>query len=154
MATALQAASRITSPKRWSVFAGFYMFIVGVVVSLNLYSILSVFAEVISLPVTNASVAFAAPGLVFGAGTWWGIVERRDATLYRHGVIVGAVTALLTGLVWTTVFVAVWGVEMLVVPMTAFLVVLVLSIAILVGSLAGIPLMFARRQLDEGRSSN
>lgn len=150
MATALQAASRITSPKRWSVFVGFYMFIVGVVVSLNLYSILSVFAEVISLPVTNAGVVFAAPALVFGAGTWWGIVERQDATLYRHGVIVGAVTALLTGLVWTTVFVAVWGVEMLVVPMTAFLVVLVLSIATLVGGLAGIPLMFARHQLNEG----
>jgi hypothetical protein len=115
---------------------------------LNLHSILSVFAEVISLPVTNAGVVFASPALVFGAGTWWGIVERRDATLYRHGLIVGAATALLTGLVWTTVFVAVWGFEMLFVPMTAFLVVLVLSIAILGGSLAGLPLMFARHRLN------
>jgi len=150
MATALQADSGRTSTVAWSVVAGCYMFIVGAVVSLNLNSILSVFAEVISLEVANAGVVFASPALLFGAGTWWGIVERRDATSYRCGVIVGAVTALLTGLVWTTVFVAVWGFEMLMVPMTAFLVVLVLSIAVLVGGLAGLPLMFARHRLKRG----
>jgi len=149
MTTAFQEESNITSPMAWSVFAGFYMFIIALILSSGLDSILSVFAEVISLSVPNPGAVFAIPALVFGAGTWWRIVERRDASLYRHGVIVGVATALLTGLVWTTVFVAVWGFEMLIVPMNAFLIVLVLSIATLVGGLASLPLMFTRHRLNE-----
>ncbi|PHQ39070.1 hypothetical protein DJ69_08100 [Halorubrum persicum] len=149
MTTALQADAGSTSTMAWSIFTGIYMFIVGVTLSSNLYSILSVFAEVIGLHVTNFSIVFASPAFVFGAGAWWGVVERRDAGLYRHGVIVGGATALLTGLVWTIVFVAIWEVEMLIVPMNAFLIALVLCIAVLVGGLAGLPLMFVRHQVNE-----
>ena len=124
------------------------MFVIALILSSRLYSILSVFAEVIGLSVTNPGVVYAIPALAFGAVAWWTIVERRDASLYRHGVIVGVTAALLTGLVWTTVFVAVWGFEMLIVPMNAFLIVIVLSIAALVGGLASLPLMFVRHQLN------
>ena len=150
MTSALPVDSNIKSATVWAAFAGLYMFIIALILTSSLYSILSVFAEVISLSVTNLGVVFAIPALVFGAGIWWKIVERRDARLYRHGVIVGVTTALLTGLVWTTVFVAVWGFEMLIVPMNAFLIVLVLSIAALVGGLTSLPLMFARHQLNGG----
>lgn len=129
-------------------YAGLYMFIAGVLVSSLLSDILSVLAEVIRLPVAYSVVVFACPTLVFGAGAWWAVVERRDACLYRHGVVVGVVTALLTGIVWTTVFVAIWGVEMAAIPMVAFLIALVLGIAILVGGLAGLPLIYARRRVN------
>jgi hypothetical protein len=148
METALQADSNVASPMAWSVTVGIYMFIVGTILSSGLYSILSVLAEVINLPVSNAGVVFASPALVFGGVAWWVIVERRDTRSYRHGVFVGVITALLTGLVWTTVFVAIWGIEMLIVPIAAFFVALVLGIAIIVGGLAGLPLMYARRQLN------
>ena len=149
MTITLQEDSSVPSPVAWSVFAGFYMFIIGTVLSSGLHSILSVFAEVISLSVTNPGVVFAIPALIFGTGIWWKIVEQRDTTLYRHGTIVGAATALLTGLLWTTVFVAVWGFEMLIVPINAFLILLVLSIITIVGGLAGFPFIFARHQLSE-----
>ncbi|WP_149798332.1 hypothetical protein [Halorubrum xinjiangense] len=146
MATTLQEDSNIKSGMVWSVFTGIYMFSIALILSSFLYSILSVLAEAISLSVTNPGLVFAIPALVFGAGTWWKIVEQRDASQYRHGVIVGVATALLAGLVWATVFVAVWGFEMLIVPMNAFLILLVLSIAALVGGLASLPLMFARHR--------
>ena len=149
--TALQADSKMSSPVAWSVLAGCYMLVVGVIVSSTLFSVLSVFAEVIDLPAANAGVVLASPALVFGAGAWWGIVERRNATSYRHGVVVGTVTALLVGLAWTTAFAAIWGFEMLTLPMTAFPVAVVLGMAILVGGrgLPGIPLMHARHQLQD-----
>lgn len=148
MVTALQTDFSASSPMRRSVYAGLYLFIAGLLLSLLLSDMLSVLADVIPLPVTYSVVVFACPTVVFGAGTWWAVVERGGAHSYRHGAIVGVATALLTGLVWTTLFVAVWGVEMVTVPIVAFLVVFVLGIAVVVGGLAGLPLMYACRRLN------
>jgi hypothetical protein len=147
MSTALQTESRKSSPMKWSVYAGLYMFIVGGIVSLLLSDILSVLVDVISIPGISSVIVFACPALIFGTGTWWAVVERRDTDLYRYGAIVGVATALLTGTVWTTVFVVVWGVEMVSVPIVGYLVVLVVGIAVLVGGLAGLLPMYARRRV-------
>lgn len=61
---------------------------------------------------------------------------------------VGLLTALLTGLVWVTRFVQVWGVETVAIEIVALLAAFVLVVAAVAGTIAGLPLMSARRRLD------
>lgn len=124
------------------------MFVFGIVTAVLLSDFLVLLADVIGLPSTYAKVIFASPALVFGAVFWWVIVERRASYKYRFGAVFGLVTALLTGMVWTGRFIDFWGVEMVVIPIIAFLVFYVLGLAVVAGVLTALPLMYARRHFS------
>lgn len=148
MVTALHEDARPAPSKTWSLYAGLYLVGCGVVLAVLLNDMLTLLGDVIGLPTPYSSVIFPSPALLFGALSWWLVVERRAAYAYRFGAVVGLLTALLTGVVWTARFVVVWGVEMLTVPMVAVLVGFVLGFAVLAGVLSGPPLMYARRRLN------
>lgn len=151
METALHSESDVLPSVTWSAVAGLYTFGWGVVVSLLLSDILGLFSEVVGLQGPYWMVVLSSPALLVGAGVWWGLVERRAFFGYRFGALFGLVTALVVGLSWTVRFVDVWGVEMLAVPMVAALAALVLGIVAVTGSVVGLPLMYARRQLGRER---
>lgn len=131
-------------------YAGLYLFGCGVALAVLLNDMLTLLGDVMGLPAPYSLAIFAIPALVFGALSWWLVVERRAAYAYRFGAVVGLLTALLTGAVWTALFVAVWGVEMVTVPMVAVLVGFVLGFAVVAGVLSGLPLMYVRRRVHTG----
>lgn len=148
MVPALPSSSRVTPSTKWSVAAGCYLFLCATALAFLLADLLSLLGEVIGLPPVFGLAIMAGPALVIGAFAWWAIVERRADYAYRRGVIVGFLTALLTGLVWLVRFVDVWGVEMVAVGIVATLAAFVLGVAAIAGALVGLPLMYARRRLD------
>lgn len=128
------------------------MFAMATATALLLSDVLALLADVIGLPPAYAMAIFASPALVIGAGLWWGAVERRGSYSYLIGGLVGSVTALLTGLLWTVRFVGVWGREMLAAEIVSLLVLFVLGSVVVAGAIIGLPLMYARRRLDRGRA--
>lgn len=147
MVTALHREFSASPSIKWSLIAGIYLFVCGIVTVVLLDEILSLLADVIGLPATYALIVCAAPILLIGSDTWWAVVERRDAYTYLFGAVAGLLTAVLTGLLWTAQFVGVWGVEMLMTPMVSVLVLFVFGITVLAGALTGVPLMYARRHV-------
>lgn len=150
MNTALRPSSSISPPTKWSIYAGLYMFMCSTVTAFILYDILALLADVIGLPVPYSMVILASPAFVIGTVVWWAVVERRGSYTYLLGGTFGLLTALFTGILWTVRFVSFWGFEMLVVPVVSFLVVFVLGVAVVVGVLTGLPLMYVRRRLASG----
>lgn len=148
METALDTGSTDSPTLRWSIYAGGYMFVCGLIVALLLSDMLTLLAEVIGLPVPYSIVILASPTLFIGAVTWWLVVERPGSYTYRLGGFFGLATALLTGLLWTIRFVGIWGFEMLSIPIVSLLVVFVFGVVVIAGSLSGLPLMYARRRLN------
>lgn len=148
MVPALRHPDSVSPATKWSIGAGLYLFVWATAVAYLLSDILTLFGEVIGLPARAAMVVLAVPSLVIGAVAWWAAVERRGAYAYRLGVLVGLLTAVVTGLVWMVRFVAVWGVELLAVEAVAILAAVVLGVAAVAGALVGLPLMYARRRLD------
>lgn len=147
MSSSLRSDPKRTESLRWSVYAGVYMYVCGTVVAYLLDDVLSLLADVIGLPATYAMPLLASPALLAGALAWWVLVEHRDSRAYLVGGGYGALTALLTWLFWTVRFVTVWGREMLTAAIVPYLVGLVLTIALVAGGLAGLPMMYARRRL-------
>lgn len=154
MDTAFHPSYRVSSSIRWSISAGLYMFVCGTTMAFLLDDLLSILADVIGVPTEYSMAILASPALVIGTVAWWTVIERRDSYTYLLGGIFGLVTALLTGVLWTARFVRFWGFEMLTVDGVSLLVVLVLGLAIVTGFLTGLPLMYARRHLDGGRSAS
>ena len=132
--------------RRWALYAGGYMFICATVVGIVLSDILSLFAEVISLSIAYWPMIVASPAFVIGAVVWWVIVERRALYTYFPGALFGLTTALVTGILWTTQFIRVWGFEMVLVPEVALLIAIVLGVAAIAGVFTSVPLMYARRR--------
>lgn len=87
---------------------------------------------------------------ILGAVLWWGVVERRDSYTYLTGGLVGLSTALLTVFIWSLVVAIVDG------PWAILAAGIVVGFVILVaapaGAVAGVPLMYARLRLTDGRS--
>lgn len=152
METALHTESNDSPSVTWSVAAGFYAFVWGVVVSSMLSDVTGLFSEVVGLQVPYWMVVLASPALLVGAGVWWTLVERRGSYGYGFGALFGLVTALVVGLLWTVRFVDVWGVEMLVVTMVAALAALVVGLAAVAGVVVGLPLMYVRRRIGRDRA--
>lgn len=138
--------AHIDSSRRWSLYAGFYMFICGTVVAVLLSDMLSLLADVIGLPTKFWMVIVAGPAFAVGAGVWWVVIERHSAYTYRRGSAFGLLTALLTGGLWTAQFIRIWGVEMAEIPIIAFFILFVLGFAAIAGVLTAVPLMYARRR--------
>lgn len=144
--------SSVSVAGRWSAYAGLYTFACATATASFLDQILSIFAAVIGVPTDLWAAAFAAPTLVVGPVAWWAVVERRESYSYRSGGAFGLLTALLTGLVWTLRFVSVWGFEMVTVGVVSLLVAVVLGVAAVAGTLAGLPLTYARRRSNAAPS--
>lgn len=146
MDTALPTRSSVSQPIRWSLYAGLYTFVAGVLTAVIFSDMLVLLADVIGLPPSYWPVIFAGPTILVGPGAWGLIVERRESYTYRLGALFGLSTALFTGLLWTARFVSVWGIEMVVIPIITFLVVYVLGLAVIAGIVTGLPMMYARRR--------
>lgn len=138
---------RQATGRRWSLYAGGYLFGWGLVTALALGQILSLLAATLHLPAVLAPLLFAVPVLLVGTAAWWGLVERRRAYSYLGGGAVGLVTALGTGLLWTIAFVVVWGFEMLLAPPVAMLAGFVVGVAVVAGVLVAMPFMYLRRRV-------
>lgn len=132
---------------RWAASAGVYMFLCATVVAIALDDVLSLLADVIGLPAAFAMSLLAAPAVPAGALVWWAIVERRGSRAYLVGGTYGALTALLTWACWTVGFVSVWSRKLLTAGPVPSLVGFVLAFVLVAGTLAGLPLMYARRRL-------
>lgn len=145
-----RAGLDLQPPLRWSVYAGLYLFFAGTMIAVRLSDVLGLLADLIGLPAGFAMAVFATPAFVVGTVAWWAIVERRGGYSYRLGSGVGGTTALLTGLLWTAVFGAIWGLELLGIDVVLLLVATVLASAAVAGAVAGLPFMYARRRLGDG----
>ncbi len=154
MVHALHPESSVTPSTRWAIYAGLYLFLCGLATVYLLSDILGLLADVINLPTRYTLVILASPILGIGTGVWWLIVERRDSYSYLYGGLVGLLTALLTGLLWTARFIAIWGMEMITLPMVALIVLYVLGFVVIAGTLTGLPLMYARRKLTPRRPAS
>jgi high-affinity Fe2+/Pb2+ permease len=150
MASPTSSASDPAPSRRWSVLAGVYAFGCGAVTALVLSAVLRVFAQVIGLPESLPVPLLAAPALLVGGVVWWALVERRATYTYPAGMWYGALTALLTGFVWTTWFLVVWSVDLLIAGPTLLLVALVFALTTLAGTLIGPPMIFVRRRYAGG----
>lgn len=133
--------------KAWSMVAGLYFFMCGIAVVYVLSDILSLFADVVGLPAAYAVFIIPSPALAIGAGLWWWLIERRNTYSYVLGPIVGILTAIGTGVLWTGRFIGIWGFDMISLPVIAVLTGTVLGITVLFGGLVGLPVLYARRRL-------
>jgi hypothetical protein len=149
MATARVLTSFTDSSRNWSLSAGLYMFLCGVVVALLLSDLVSLLADVIGLSTGYWMVIVASPAFAIGAVVWWVTVERRQSYSYLVGGAFGLVTALFTGLLWTAQFIRFWGVEMAEIPIIGLLILLVLGLTAIAGIVVALPLMYARRRLND-----
>lgn len=133
---------------KWSLYAGIYAFVCGVVLLLPLGFVAGTLVEILSLPRAYTALFVPGSGAVIGAVVWWAAVERRDAYTYLLGGAVGLVTALCTVLFWVLLLALVWG------PWAVLaggvVVVFALVVAGPVAFVSGMPLMYARRRLDDG----
>lgn len=128
-------------------YAGVYEFFCATVLLLLLSPISNLLVEILSLPADFSALVLAGPVAFIGAVVWWAVVERRNGRTYLLGGAVGALTALLTVVFWVLVFVKVWGTSL--VLSGWMLVSFVLGISVLVASVTGVPMMYARRRLDD-----
>ncbi|EMA60370.1 hypothetical protein [Halorubrum kocurii] len=149
MVPSLRSEFGPSSPRRWALLAGVYAFGCGAVTARLLSDVLRVFVEVIGLPPSFPVPLLAVPALLVGSGVWWLLVERNAAYTYPAGIAYGALTALVTGLVWTAWFVVVWSVDLLAAGPTPLLVGLVLALTTVAGVLIGPPILFFRRRSRE-----
>jgi len=133
--------------RQWSLYAGVYLFLCGMAVTLLLSDLLAVLASVIGLSTDYWLLVVASPTFAIGAVVWWWAVERRGSYTYPVGGLVGLVTALLTGLLWTGQLLLIWGVEMVTLPVPAFLIAFVLGVTAVAGVLAALPFVYARRRV-------
>ncbi|QKG91642.1 hypothetical protein EXE43_22010 [Halorubrum sp. SS5] len=150
MASPISSASEPGASRRWSVLAGVYAFGCGAVTALVLSTVLRVFAQVVGLPESFPVPLLAAPALLVGGVVWWALVERRATYTYPAGIGYGALTALLTGVVWTAWFLVVWSVDLLAAGPAPLLVGLVFALTTLAGTLIGPPMIFVRRRYAGG----
>lgn len=148
MNTAYLFAGDEYASERWSLCAGLYMFGCATAVALLFFSMFALAAEVIGFRTGYWAVIIASPAFVIGAVVWLGLVERRRSYSYVLGGAFGFITALATGLLWTTQFIRVWSLKMMAVPMVAVLIALVLGISGVAGVLTALPLMYVRRRVN------
>lgn len=137
----------VTTSVRWSLFAGGYAFLLGVLLFLPLGVVAETLAIVLGLPAGLATVVVPGSGAVIGAAVWWAIVERRSRDGYLLGGVAGLATGVLTVLVWALVIATVYGPWALV---SARVVVgFVLAVTAPVAFVAGLPFMYARLRLAD-----
>ncbi|ERH01657.1 MAG: hypothetical protein J07HN6_01213 [Halonotius sp. J07HN6] len=142
-----RAVSDTVASRRWSVFAGVYLFLCGTAVAVLLSDLLGLLADVIGLSVEYWMVVLAGPAVPIGAGVWWIAVERRGAYSYLAATLFGLTATLLTGLLWTGRFIQVWSLELAAVRMTGLLILVVLGFTAVSGVLAAVPFMYLRRRV-------
>ncbi|ESS09641.1 MAG: hypothetical protein A07HN63_00446 [uncultured archaeon A07HN63] len=142
-----RAVADAISSRRWSVFAGVYLFLCGTAVAVLLSDLLGLLADVIGLSVEHWMVVLAGPAAPIGAGVWWIAVERRGAYSYLAATLFGLTATLLTGLLWTGRFIQVWSLELAAVRMTGLLILVVLGFTAVSGVLAAVPFMYLRRRV-------
>lgn len=135
---------------RWSVYAGIYAFLCGALLLLPLGVVADALVEILRVPTGFAGVLVPGSGAIVGAVVWWGVVERRDAYTYLAGGLVGLLTALCTVLFWSLLVVHVFGRWAIV--SAGIVVGFVLLWTTPVAVIAGLPLMYARLRLTDGRS--
>jgi hypothetical protein len=129
----------------WSASAGLYAFLWAAALLVFLDPVTGTLAKLVGLPTGYAPVAMAVPAAAAGAVAWWALAERRRRYRYGIGALFGVSVAGLTVLFWVLAFAVVWGPRL--VLSGWFLVALVFGVTSLAGSLAGMPLMYARRRL-------
>lgn len=147
MNTAYPFATAEYASKRWSLYAGCYMFACATAVAVLFSGPFALAAEVMGVRTEYWAVVIASPVFGIGAVVWLGIVERRGSYSYVLGGAFGLITALIAGLLWTAQFIRVWSFEMTAVPMVAVLIVLVVGISAVAGVVTALPLMYVRRRL-------
>lgn len=139
----------LSMSEKWSVGAGIYLFLCGIVTTVMLQDILGLFAEVIGLPPGYAIVILPSPVLLIGSVVWWRLIEYRDSYSYVSGAAFGLLTAFCTGCLWIVRFVDVWSTEMLVVPAVSYITLFVLGFVMVAGIITGIPFMYGRRMFHQ-----
>lgn len=150
--TGPRPASSSAPSVKWSLYAGAYALFCGVVLLLPLGFVASTLVEVLSLPRAYTAVIVPGSGAVFGAVVWWAAVERQDEYTYRRGGAVGLLTALCTVVFWVLLLTVVWGPWAILAG--GVVVVFALVVAGPVAFVSGVPLMYARRRLDDGISDS
>lgn len=136
--------SGVSSSGKWSLYAGVYTFVWSVGLLMVLSPVTRTLGTLLQFPAGYAGFIVASPATCIGAIVWWGLVERRETYAYRYGGLFGLVTALLTVLFWLLVLTAIFG-SLVVMGLTV--VGFVLAVTLPVGSVAGILLLSARRQV-------
>ncbi|UPV73048.1 hypothetical protein M0R89_10850 [Halorussus limi] len=136
-------ASGLAPAAKWSMYAGAYAFLCGTVLLLLLGPVARTVASVLAAPTDFPALVLAGPIPVVGVVVWWAVVERRDARSYLVGGAVGLLTAAFTVLLWALWALFVWELGLLL--WAGVLVLFLLAVS----GIAGVPLMYARRRLDD-----
>lgn len=137
----------VSASLTWSLAAGGYAFLWGVgLLRIPLGVVSDAIVEWLPfLPNAFPAVMFALPLSLFGAFSWWAVIERRDAYSYPASLAFGLLAAIATFVFWTAVYVAVWGPKF--VLAASVIVALLIVLAAPAALLGGLPMMFIRRRM-------
>lgn len=136
---------------KWSLYAAVYAYCCGVVLLAPLGFVADALVQILGQSTTFTVVLVPGSGAIVGAIAWWGIVERRGAYTYPSGGLAGLATALGTVLLWVVALATVWAPRFVV--LGGAVIAFVLAVVGPVGFVAGLPLLYARRRMDAGRSA-
>lgn len=145
-----QSSSGIAPAVKWASYAGLYGFLCGILLLVPLGVVARTLVEVLAMPPALTVIVIPGSGAIVAAIVWWAVVERRAAYTYPFGGVAGLVTVVGTVLLWMTALVVVYGSWTLRIRETLLIIGLVVAVAAPVGAVAGLPLMYARRQLGSG----
>lgn len=146
--TSPRSASGVSPSTKWSLYAGIYAFLCAGLLLLVISQVATLVADVLVLP-TDSVLWLAVPVPVIGALVWWGVVERRGNFSYPRGGAVGLISALLAVGFWLLRAATVWELQGVLAGWPLVFVVLVPTVP--AALLAGLPIMYARKQLGDVR---
>lgn len=133
-----------SSPVRWTLYAGVYAFLCGLLLLVPLGVVAETLLKVLTLPVAFTVILVPTSGAIIAAGVWWVVVERQETYTYLRGGAFGLLTALGTVLLWTLLVAIVYGPSA---PLAAGVVIgFVIAVTAPIGVVAGLPLLYARRR--------
>lgn len=143
-------ASGVAPSVKWSSYAGVYALLCAAVLLLLMSQVATLVADVLALP-SDSALWLAGPVPVIGAVVWWAVVEKGSRYTYPFGGAAGLLTGLLTVLFWVVRAAFVWGPNGVLAGWPLVFAVIVPTVP--AALLAGLPVMYARRRPDDGRSA-
>lgn len=141
----------MAASSKWSLYAGIYSFLGSLALFLPFGFVAGTLLKVLGLSSGLSAAGIPGSAGIIGTIVWWILIERRTDYRYRSGGVFGLVTAISTVLFWTLMVGVVYGPGAV---LAAWVVILFVGgMTAPVGFIAGLPLLYARRQATSPNSA-
>lgn len=130
-------------------YAGVYAYVCCVLLVQLLRPAADMLAPLVGIQPGYSLLFLGVPAVIIAPFVWWTLVERRGRYIYPVGMTFGLLFVLITLVFWVLVFAGVWGVAVILAGNVVLAFVTVLAVPF--GIVAGLPLMYARRRVDDDR---